>query len=205
MVLVSFVPRTLICNINQRFQESRHLDISPHKIQSLLIETSDPSTYLLPRINTPKNYIIMTIMSATSNTAPKQEQGYQQPTKAPASSSSSGTTPSTLVVSSSSRQQQTTNNISIASRAAQPKKNPASIKDRIKMFGGEPSKVQKRMDQLSKKWEKDATKKAATFGVCGRTGKDTFSTPVPLTSPPTKVEWYTSPNSKLFKKRILVC
>jgi hypothetical protein len=101
-----------------------------------------------------------------------------------------GTSSSIAVVVTTS-----TKNISI-----QQPKTGTTIKERIQMFGGEvpkPPLVQKRKEQLSKKWEKDAIKKVATHGVCGRTGGNGIKI-----ADPRKVEWYTSPKSGAYRKRI---
>ena len=74
-----------------------------------------------------------------------------------------------------------------------------TVHDRIKLFDRTPpppppTLIEKRLEQLSNKWTQDATKKVvANTGLCGRTGK-----PVQ----PPKIEWYTSPSSGIYKKRL---
>lgn len=64
---------------------------------------------------------------------------------------------------------------------------PGSVKERIQLFGGETPLVQRRLDQLTKKWELDANKVKSKNG-----GK-----------PKPKTEWYASPKSGSYKKRIV--
>ena len=59
-----------------------------------------------------------------------------------------------------------------------------SVKAHIQMFGGERTVVQRRLDQLTKKWEKDANKVGKKKGL--------------------KTEWYASPKTGTYKKRIVV-
>jgi hypothetical protein len=114
--------------------------------------------------------------------------------QAPTTSTSTGAVQATSAVVAT-----TSKNISI--QQAAPNK-VGTVKERIHMFGGNevpkppPTLVQKRRDQLSTKWEKDATKKVATHGACGRTGN--------AVKDPRTVEWYTSPNSGIYKKRIAI-
>jgi hypothetical protein len=74
------------------------------------------------------------------------------------------------------------------------------IKAQIQMFGGEvpkPPLVQKRKEQLSKNWENDVTKTVATHGACGRTGGNSINI-----ADLRKVEWSTSLNLGVYRKRI---
>jgi hypothetical protein len=81
-----------------------------------------------------------------------------------------------------SRPSASTTNTSAANRHVHPK--PGSVKAHIQMFGGERPLVQQRLDQLNKKWEKDANK-TQTKKRCK------------------VVEWHASPKSKTYKKRIV--
>jgi hypothetical protein len=66
---------------------------------------------------------------------------------------------------------------------------PSAIEVNIQKFGGGVQTiplVQRRANQLQKKWEKDNKPRACP------------------STPPSKVEWYTSPNTHRLKKRVVV-
>jgi hypothetical protein len=66
---------------------------------------------------------------------------------------------------------------------------PSAIEANIQKFGGGVQSiplVQRRTNQLQKKWEKDNKPRACT------------------TTPSSKVEWYTSPNTRRLKKRVVL-
>ena len=79
----------------------------------------------------------------------------------------------------------------LTSAAASRRSNakPGSVKERIQLFEGERPLLQRRLDQLTKKWELDANK---TGVIKGKTKK---------IEP--KAEWYSSPKSGTYKKRIV--